>query len=396
MARKGIKRRTYSLETKLKVIMAYQSGMNYRTILTKFQMRHHDQIYSWHQWFKNNEWERLQPQEKRIVKLKPEYEQLKTKFLKEIKILIPFQNRKEKRTFYLHLIRKYLPFLSLNKITQWLRISKNTYYRWLKQEEEEGKVKNYLERAILKICLRHQYQNQEGKNFFIWGHRRVYLELLSQKRKVNIKTVYRKMKKLGLLCQTIKNRYLKPRKKTYVPCSGINLLKNNFRASQPLQKICADFTSFVYGKEQKLYLSAIMDLYNREIIAYHISDRIDAPTISIPFHKLPPLKESCLFHSDQGSQYTEQLFQKTLKEKKFIQSFSEKGQPSQNACLEAFFSNLKSETFHLEKKKSLTKDYLSQIIHSFIKNYNQKRRLKYLKYFTPLEFKNHYSVLNSH
>ncbi|MDV3173819.1 MAG: IS3 family transposase [Candidatus Phytoplasma stylosanthis] len=389
------KNRTYSLETKLKVIMARQEGISFKIIQAKFHILNRKQIYRWTKWFQNNQFYHFAFPFKRIRKINIEHQKLKKKIQKELKQLIQFKKSDPKRRFYLHLIKKYRSSLSLNQIIQCLKISKNTYYRWLKKENEII-INTPLEESIQRICFHHQYYNQKGKNFFIWGHRRVYIELLSQKRKVNIKTVYRKMKQLGLLCQTIKNRYLKKRKETYVPCSGINLLKNNFRASQPLQKICADFTSFFYGKEQKLYLSAIMDLYNREIIAYHISERIDTSTILIPFQKLPPLKESCLFHSDQGPQYMAQLFQKTLKEKKFIQSFSEKGQPSQNACLEAFFSNLKSETFHLEKKKILTKDSLSQIIHSFIKNYNQKRRLKYLKYFTPLEFKNHYSVLNSH
>ncbi|MDV3198416.1 MAG: IS3 family transposase, partial [Vigna little leaf phytoplasma] len=94
------------------------------------------------------------------------------------------------------------PVLSLNKITQWLRISKNTYYRWVKQATTVT-TETPLDQAIKKICVQHQYYNQSGQRFFIWGHRRVYIELLYRQIKVNRKTVYKKMKQFGLLCQTL-------------------------------------------------------------------------------------------------------------------------------------------------------------------------------------------------
>ncbi|MDC9032325.1 transposase, partial [Columbia Basin potato purple top phytoplasma] len=77
---------------------------------------------------------------------------------------------------------------------------------------------------------------------------------------------------MNLLCQTRKNRYLKRyQNKNYIPLSQLNLLKNNFQATRPLQKLCADFTYLSYNKNKTLYLSVIMDLYNREIISYHLS-----------------------------------------------------------------------------------------------------------------------------
>ncbi|MFB5029578.1 MAG: hypothetical protein WJU30_00111 [Candidatus Phytoplasma pruni] len=84
------------------------------------------------------------------------------------------------------------------------------------------------------------------------------------------------MKKLGCLCQTFKNKYLKRNKKiNYLPYSTFNLIKNNFQATRPYQKLCADITYLPYGHNQTMYLSIIMDLYNREIIAYTIADKQD-------------------------------------------------------------------------------------------------------------------------
>ncbi|MDC9032315.1 integrase core domain-containing protein, partial [Columbia Basin potato purple top phytoplasma] len=93
------------------------------------------------------------------------------------------------------------------------------------------------------------------------------------------------------------------------------------------------------------------------------------------------------FHSDQGIEYTGKIIQTTLQAKNLIPSFSEKGSPAQNACVEAFFANFKCETVYLEKRKHLTKERLTQIVHTFIKNYNNQRRMKYLNYLSPYQFK---------
>ncbi|WP_268849585.1 hypothetical protein [Candidatus Phytoplasma rubi] len=79
----------------------------------------------------------------------------------------------------------------------------------------------------------------------------------------------------------------------------------------------------------------------------------------IPLNQLPNLKKPALFHSDQGVEYTRKIIQNNLKEKNLISSFSEKGIPAQNACIETFFSNFKCETIYLEKRKKLTKKRLT-------------------------------------
>ncbi|WP_423064664.1 integrase core domain-containing protein [Candidatus Phytoplasma fraxini] len=68
-------------------------------------------------------------------------------------------------------------------------------------------------------------------------------------------------------------------------------------------------------------------------------------------------------------------------------SFSETGSPSQNACVEAFFANFKCETVYFDKRQHLTKERLTQIVHAFIENYNTQRRMKYLNYLSPYQFK---------
>ncbi|WP_341266638.1 DDE-type integrase/transposase/recombinase [Candidatus Phytoplasma fraxini] len=101
----------------------------------------------------------------------------------------------------------------------------------------------------------------------------------------------------------------------------------------------------------EFHFDGTQPLYNREIIAYHMDEKINHQIIIKTLKFLPNFQKGCLFHSDQGSQYIAKAIQKALQVKNLIPSFSEKGQPAQNACIESFFSNLKAEFFYLEKKK---------------------------------------------
>ncbi|MFB5030015.1 MAG: hypothetical protein WJU30_00573 [Candidatus Phytoplasma pruni] len=96
------------------------------------------------------------------------------------------------------------------------------------------------------------------------------------------------MKRFGLLCQTCKNKNCKrTRTNKYIPYANVNLIKNNFQASRPLQKLCTDITYLSYGRQQIMYLVVIMDLYNREIIAYHMANKMDFQMIIQALNYLP-------------------------------------------------------------------------------------------------------------
>ncbi|WP_308738529.1 IS3 family transposase [Candidatus Phytoplasma rubi] len=297
-----------------------------------------------------------------------------------------------KKEIYFQIIHQYRKEVSLVNLIKFLGLCKASYYRWVANQKEKPQIISFLtdlELKIRKICFQNRYQNYQGKNFFVLGHRKVYQELLKQKVKVNLKTVYLKMKKMNLLCQTRKNRYLKRyQNRNYIPLSQLNLLKNNFQANRPFQKLCVDVTYLIYEQKQILYLSVIMDLYNLEIISYYLSNKKDINLVLRTLSKLPTFKQPGLFHSDQGAEYTGKITQKTLQAKNLILSLSEKGSPAQNACVEAFFANFKCETVYLEKRKYLTKERLTQIVNTFIENYNNQRRMQYLNYLSPYQFKN--------
>ncbi|WEK82193.1 MAG: hypothetical protein PR2021_1190 [Candidatus Phytoplasma pruni] len=126
-----------------------------------------------------------------------------------------------------------------------------------------------------------------------------------------------------------------------------------------------------------------MDLYNREIIAYTIADKQDLSLVMHSFEQLKPLQKPCLFHSDQGSQYTAKRFKTILKQKGYQQSFSDVGIPSQNACIESFWANLKGEKLYLSNLENTNTKQMMKMVHEYIIFYNQKRMIQTLNYAAP-------------
>ncbi|MGE9276654.1 MAG: integrase core domain-containing protein [Candidatus Phytoplasma pruni] len=83
------------------------------------------------------------------------------------------------------------------------------------------------------------------------------------------------------------------------------------------------------------------------------------------------------------SQYTAKRFKTILKQKGYQQSFSDVGIPSQNACIESFWANLKGEKLYLSDLENMNTKKMKNMVHEYILFYNQKRMMQSLKYFSP-------------
>ena len=130
-----------------------------------------------------------------------------------------------------------------------------------------------------------------------------------------------------------------------------NLLKRNFRAAKPFEKLTTDVAEFKVC-DDKVYLSPVMDLFNREIVSYSISRSPNFAQVremlNGVFDKLPPDADP-LFHSDQGWQYQHAEYQQLLSEHNITQSMSRKGNCMDSGAMENFFGRLKVEMFYGEK-----------------------------------------------
>jgi transposase InsO family protein len=172
-----------------------------------------------------------------------------------------------------------------------------------------------------------------------------------------------------------------------------NYLNRDFHAGAPNEKWLTDVTEFKYyiGLEvHKVYLSAILDLYDRRIVAYKISTHNDSLLVTDTFDAAIALEPEAhpVFHSDRGFQYTSAQFSIKLKQHGMKQSMSRVAHCTDNGPMEGFWGILKREMYY-GKQFSEKSDLISGI-ESYIAYYNDQRIQRGLKLMSPNEYHNHY------
>ena len=167
-----------------------------------------------------------------------------------------------------------------------------------------------------------------------------------------------------------------------------NCLNRNFHADAPNEKWLTDVTEFKYyiGTEKhKIYLSAILDLYDRRIVAYQISDRNNNPLVMDTFDKAVAACPDAhpLIHSDRGFQYTSNEFHDRIQKHEMKQSMSRVGCCIDNGPMEGFWGILKREMYYRKRFKLRTN--LVAAVKSYIRYYNTERIQRKLGLMTPME-----------
>lgn len=128
-----------------------------------------------------------------------------------------------------------------------------------------------------------------------------------------------------------------------LPC--LNLLKQQFNPCVPNQVWVSDIT-YIKAGTRFCYLCVIIDLFARKVIAYDVSYSINTELVLSVFDKAYVARRmpcGVMFHSDRGVQYTACKFRQRLDQVNFVQSFSAKAYPFDNAVAESFFKFLKHE-----------------------------------------------------
>ncbi|MCG5024185.1 IS3 family transposase [Anoxybacillus flavithermus] len=198
---------------------------------------------------------------------------------------------------------------------------------------------------------------------------------------INHKRVQRLMREMGMRAVIRKKRPYSGKKEPYVISD--NHLNREFHASKPNEKWVTDITYLIFNG-QTLYLSALKDLYNNEIVAYHISSRNDIKLVLDTLKKAIKKRNvnGLLLHNDQGFQYTSRQYNQLLKRYNIKGSMSRKGNCLDNACMENFFSHFKAECFHLYSFR--TAEEVKDAVHQF---YNHERFQKKLNNLSPYEYR---------
>lgn len=221
----------------------------------------------------------------------------------------------------------------------------------------------------------------------IYGYRQIQLFLLQDEGvRMNHKKILRLMQHLGLRSH-IRRKHRFNYASNVDGCVAENALQRQFKADAPNQKWVTDITQYRVG-ETWLYLSAIKDLFNNEIVAYHMSLRNDNQLVLQTFEKaFNKTKDvtGLIVHSDQGFQYTSHAYHDMLPKVGAQISMSRRGNCHDNASMESFFSHLKTEglsPYHIR-----TLDEAQRRVEEYNEFYNNKRPQRNLKKLTPSEYR---------
>lgn len=261
-------------------------------------------------------------------------------------------------------------------------VSRSGYYKWFnKPDIVTDKDK---ENEIIKNYIKELHDKYRGT----YGRKRMCLYLKGvMDFPVNHKRVYRLMKELGLMAVIRRKVY----KHKFKPAEvAQNVLDRDFTAHEPLRKLCMDITYIPIDRRSRrfLYMNAVKDLYNNEIVAYDLSLRNDTKLVHNTLKKLLNMgvAKGCILHTDQGFQYTRKAYCKQLKEANIIQSMSRRGNCWDNAPIENFFSHFKAELIYLVKTNDVSE--LTEHIHHYIDFYNNER-IQLKSGMSPVEYRTH-------
>ena len=233
---------------------------------------------------------------------------------------------------------------SIRWMCQQLGITRAAYYKWLHREIPEAEQEN--------ILLAQLVREYDDKFNHILGYRRMtlYINHLSSK-SYSKNRVHRIMKALNI--RSIIRRKRKKYQHSNPEATAENILNRDFSAKAPNEKWATDVTELKWYEGSvvhKLYLSAILDLYDLYPVAWAVSTRNDNKLVFDTYaqatERYPDAKP--IFHSDRGFQYTSKVFQSMLKKQNMRQSMSRVGRCIDNGPTENFWGIVKSEMYYLK------------------------------------------------
>ena len=220
-----------------------------------------------------------------------------------------------------------------------------------------------------------------------YGARRVWRDLLAQGASCGLHRIERLMRRQALRARPRRRRLPPDLGERQAAAVAANVLDRSFDASAPNRKWIADFT-YIWTAEGWLYVAAVIDLFSRRVVGWSMSASMTAQLVTDAlimaiWRRGKP--DALLHHSDQGSQYASEQFQRLLADHGVTCSMSRAGNVWDNAAMESFFSSLKIE--RTARKTYRTRDEAKADVFDYIERfYNPKRRHSTLGYLSPMEF----------
>jgi putative transposase len=264
---------------------------------------------------------------------------------------------------------------------QVLGVSRSGFYAWKKRTPSVAQQRR--EELIEEV----KEVDAEMKNRY--GSPRMQEELVARGHECSVNFVAKLMREAGIAVEPTRKFVVTTDSNHGLPVAE-NVLDRDFQPEEPNAVWCADITYIATG-EGWLYLAAVEDLFSRRIVGWSMSETmtsrlvVDALEMAVR-RRLPLLGSSSLLaHSDRGSQYASEHYQRCLSEERITCSMSRRGNCWDNAPMESFFASLKKELVHREDYA--TREQARASIFEYIETfYNRVRRHSSLGYVAPAEY----------
>lgn len=314
------------------------------------------------------------------------------------KKLFELEKRSKKSDLRLEILKKGTPYLFQGKpalyafikdnedkyiiklMCEILGICKRIYFKWKKT----GIPKKHLYVALLKEEITGIFLSSKKE----YGRDKITKELNKRGFKIAPRMVSNYMQLLGLRSRS-KRKFKATTDSKHNYYTAPNILNQQFKPDSPSQAWVSDIT-YIQTKSRFLYLTIIMDLYDRKIVGWSLSGSLHTKTTILPAWEMAVAKRKVIngliFHSDRGVQYANRAFAARLNSYQCVRSMSRKGSHLDNAVAESFFSSFKRELIY-QKTDLLNEPELKEEIADYIENwYNKKRIHSTLDYKTIEQF----------
>lgn len=268
-----------------------------------------------------------------------------------------------------------------------LGIGIGRYINWKKRGISDHKKKIlWLKKEITSLFLHFKKRSGRGK---------ITAALNANGYKISARQVSSYMKKLGL--RKIKKKKFKVTTDSkHNNYTSPNVLKCKFNVTAPSTVWASDIT-YIQTLRGFLYLTIIIDLYDRKIIGWNLSNTLFTRTTSLPALKMAAanreIHKGLIFHSDRGVQYANKDFTDILDSYGCIRSMSHKGNHGDNAVCESFFSSFKTELIY-RKTTLLYQKQMEEEIFEYIENWYNKTRIHSTLNYQTIEQFNSASVVH--
>jgi putative transposase len=260
-----------------------------------------------------------------------------------------------------------------------LGVSRGGFYAWLRRPPSERSRTD----EALSTKVRASFIGSDRT----YGARRVWHDLLAEGVSCGLHRIERLMRQHGLKARPRRRRLPPDLGERQASAVAPNVLDRAFAAPAPNRRWIADFT-YIWTVEGWLYVAAVVDLFSRRVVGWSMSATMtaqlvtDALVMAIWRRGKP---DALLHHSDRGSQYTSEQFQRLMADHGVICSMSRSGNVWDNAAMESFFSSLKTE--RTGQKTYRSRDDAKADVFNYIERfYNPKRRHSTIGYLSPMEF----------